>query len=124
MEMLITNKATDSSQTEISGEGCSDLRGYGVSLSLSLARAISESKCSSFMYYSICFTPLFLFLFSHTPFSHSPLGGAIFIFGDYIFLCFLGEVLLSLYGPLTLFLSHWYRDTYHDVVLRILPFYT
>lgn len=79
METVITNKATDSSQTKISGEGCWDL-GYGVSLPLALACAISESKCSSFIYYSICFTPLFLFLFSHTPFSLSPLGGAVFIF--------------------------------------------
>ena len=85
METVITNNATDSSQTGVSGEGCWDLWGYGVALCLSLACAISESKCSSFIYYSICFTPLFLFLFSHTPFSLSPLGGAVFIFGLLIF---------------------------------------
>lgn len=31
-----------------------------LSFSLCLVYAISESKCSSFIYYSICFTPLFL----------------------------------------------------------------
>lgn len=88
METVITNNATDSSQTGASGEGCWDLWGYGVALCLSLACAISESKCSSFIYYSICFTPLFLFLFSHTPFSLSPLGGAVFIFGLLTFFFF------------------------------------
>lgn len=63
METVITNKAMDSSQTEISGEGCWDSWRYGVFLSLLLACAISVSKCSSFIYYLICFTPLFLFLF-------------------------------------------------------------
>lgn len=89
METVITNKAMDSSQTEISGEGCWDLWRYGVFLSLLLACAISVSKCSSFINYSICFTRLFLFLFSHTPFRLSPLGGAVFIFGVFILL---GEV--------------------------------
>lgn len=77
----------DSSQTGIPGEGCWDSWRYGLFLSLLLACAISVSKCSSFIHYSICFTPLFLFLFSHTPFSLSPLGGAVFIFGVFIFLC-------------------------------------
>lgn len=97
MEMVITNKVMGSYQTEISEEGCWDLWGYGVS-PLSPICAISESKCSSFIYYSICFTPLFLFLFSRTPFSLSPLGGAIFIFGVSIF------PLLIWRGP---FISLW-----------------
>lgn len=101
MEMVITIKATDSSQTEISEESDWDLRGYGVSPSL-LPVSISESKCSSFIYYSICFTPLFLFLFLHIPFSPSPLGGAIFILGVLISLTSYGELFLSLCGHLKL----------------------
>lgn len=90
MEVVITNRATDSSQTEISGEGGWDLWRYRVLPTphnhLCFACAISVSKCSSFIYYSPCSTPLFLFLFSHTPFSLSSLGGAVFIFGVFILL--------------------------------------
>lgn len=86
METAITNKAMDPSQTGISGEGCWDLWQRGVSLSPSVAWAISESKCSSFIYYSIRFTPVFLFLFPHTPFSPSPPAGDVFIFGVFLFL--------------------------------------
>ena len=106
METVITNNATDSSQTGVSGEGCWDLWGYGVALCLSLACAISESKCSSFIYYSICFTPLFLFLFSHTPFSLSPLGGAVFIFG------------LLIFFPPSLSLRSWLVKSFHH---RVIP---
>lgn len=117
METVITKNATDSSQTGASGEGCWDLWGYGVALCLSLACAISESKCSSFIYYSICFTPLFLFLFSHTPFSLSPLGGAVFIFGllTFFFLSPLMTVKSFHHGvvPLT---GHW-AETHVHVVL-------
>lgn len=121
METVITNKATDSSQTEVSREGCWDLWGYGVSRSLPPACAISESKCSSFIYYSICFTPLFLFLFSHTPFSLSPLVGAIFIFRLFLFFMLHdGEVLLC--GPLVECVRDDDKHLYYSVLPAVFPF--